>query len=260
MATWPLPPGLPAGRYVTPLGADEPVLWITDEPLIDAGRRWGALHAARVSTGLWPLVLTCMDSEPHRPWHAGELDPATPSQVDAESVDKVLAQLWHALTDDAGYLTDEDCDWPNASVEFGLPASWPGLAAGSLVEIDPEALAARVAATVCQQGHLGLVPARRGADAVAMVGWDGSAGHLPAAQVAAVLRSWEERFGVRVVGLGFDTLELSVAAPPVSLQHARRVAAEHYAFCPDNIAHGPEDFELYAKHIRGTTTWSFWWD
>jgi Domain of unknown function (DUF4253) len=50
----------------------------------------------------------------------------------------------------------------------------------------------------------------------------------PIAPLAAVVRSWEDRFGVRVVLLGADTLEVSVAAPPVTTEHALRVAAEHW--------------------------------
>ncbi|MEZ0111868.1 hypothetical protein ABH920_005886 [Catenulispora sp. EB89] len=35
-----------------------------------------------------------------------------------------------------------------------------------------------------------------------------------------VLRTWEERFGARVVALKRDTLYLSVAAPPVTDSHS----------------------------------------
>ncbi|MFC7549676.1 DUF4253 domain-containing protein [Plantactinospora sp. GCM10030261] len=41
------------------------------------------------------------------------------------------------------------------------------------------------------------------------------------------------RFGAAVLGLGFDTLHLSIAAPPTILDLALRVAAEHVAFCLD---------------------------
>ncbi|MEJ3655644.1 DUF4253 domain-containing protein [Actinomycetes bacterium KLBMP 9759] len=64
-------------------------------------------------------------------------------------------------------------------------------------------------------------------------------------------------------GLGFDTLYLSVAAPPTTTEHALRVAAEHFAFCPDNIQQGEcgaETLTGYAELIRGRNSWSFWWD
>jgi hypothetical protein len=63
-----------------------------------------------------------------------------------------------------------------------------------------------------------------------------------------------------VVRIGFDTLDLSVAAPPVTPEHAQQVAAEHYGFCPDNIEQGLGTLAAYAQAIRGEKLWSFWWD
>jgi hypothetical protein len=75
-----------------------------------------------------------------------------------------------------------------------------------------------------------------------------------------VLRSWESRFGARLIELGSGTLLLSVAAPPASAAHAESVAAEHFAFCPDNVVQGPGTISAYAKRIRKKNLWSFWWD
>lgn len=85
------------------------------------------------------------------------------------------------------------------------------------------------------------------ADVIAVIGWYGAV-------------NWEERFGARVVGLGFDTMMLSVAAPPQSHEDALRVAAEHLAFCPDTIEQGVGSVDAYAREIRGVPHWSFWWD
>jgi hypothetical protein len=60
--------------------------------------------------------------------------------------------------------------------------------------------------------------------------------------------------------VGFDTLDLSVAAPPVTIEQARHIAAEHYAFCPDNIWQGGAGFEEYAADLVDADHWSFWWD
>ena len=56
-----------------------------------------------------------------------------------------------------------------------------------------------------------------------------------------------------------------MAAPPVTSEHALQVAAEHYAFCPDNIGQRSADFSqntlaAYAEQIRGKNSWGFWWD
>src|SRR5437764_128631 len=76
---------------------------------------------------------------------------------------------------------------------------------------------------------IGLTPAEGGADALAAVGWNGPCNHAGVAQISAVLRSWEDRYSLRVVGAGFDTLEVSVAAPPAGIEEARHLAAEHHA-------------------------------
>jgi len=79
-------------------------------------------------------------------------------------------------------------------------------------------------------------------------------------ELAAVVRSWEERFGARVVSIGFDTLHLSVAAPPRDLDQALHIAAEHFAFCPDNVWQGPEYLRTYAAGLVDLNAWNFWWD
>jgi hypothetical protein len=262
-----MPADLPSGRYVTPLrdgASGPPVLWVSDEPIAEAGRHWGRLCPGMCAQGLWPLVLAPLDGEEWAPWHDGELEPVPLQQVAARGAEQVLAELWHGIAE-ARYAADDDLDgvpgaWHDAVIELGLPASWPGLAPQLTAAVDPDMHAGNVAASMFAEGYLGVVPAARGADALAVLGWCGPAGHTTTADVAMVLRSWEERFGVRLLGLGFDTMELSVAAPPMSMDHARAVAAEHFAICPDNIAQGTEDFELYARHLRGAPTWSFWWD
>ncbi|MBB5828353.1 DUF4253 domain-containing protein [Micromonospora carbonacea] len=51
-----------------------------------------------------------------------------------------------------------------------------------------------------------------------------------------------------------------MAAPPTAAGHALRVAAEHLAFCPDNVRQGSGSLAAYAEEIRGRQSWSFWWD
>lgn len=138
----------------------------------------------------------------------------------------------------------------------------PGPAAPGTPLDDPDAAADRHARALSARGlSLGLVAVERGADALAAIGWQGALNHNEwTAPLAAVVRGWEERFGARVVGLGFNTLELSVSAPPVTTRHAVQVAAEHWAFCPDILFQGPGTLAGYAEEIRGKTWWSFWWD
>ncbi|MFJ8434946.1 DUF4253 domain-containing protein [Kitasatospora sp. NPDC094019] len=80
--------------------------------------------------------------------------------------------------------------------------------------------------------------------------------------VAAVAADWERRFGTRVVAVGPATLHLGVAAPPTTTTDTLRVAAEHLAFCPDNIRqnHHPHTLTAYARQLVTDHHWAFWWD
>ncbi|MEV7940089.1 DUF4253 domain-containing protein [Kitasatospora sp. NPDC088264] len=60
--------------------------------------------------------------------------------------------------------------------------------------------------------------------------------------------------------VGFDTLELSVAVPPVTLAEALPLAAEHTAFCPDLVFQGAGTLAAYAERLVASHQWSFWWD
>jgi hypothetical protein len=84
-----------------------------------------------------------------------------------------------------------------------------------------------------------MVRCRRPADAVALVGWLGAINVTGPAEVTAVLRSWEERFGAVLAGLRFDTLTLLVPHPPVDERQALPIAAEIAALCPDALWQGP---------------------
>ena len=76
--------------------------------------------------------------------------------------------------------------------------------------------------------HIGLVQAADGAPALVACGFMSRRGQT--AEDAAVIRSWQDRFGARLCAVGFDCLGLSVANPPVTPEHCLRVAAEHLTY------------------------------
>ncbi|MEU4131953.1 DUF4253 domain-containing protein [Streptomyces wuyuanensis] len=101
----------------------------------------------------------------------------------------------------------------------------------------------------------------RSADLPAAVGWRGPANHVDAAGLTAVLRSWEHRFGIRVVGFEHSTLHVSVASPPTSYALAQALGQEHYALCPDVFHEYPEaDWDAYPSELVHRGDWRFWWD
>ncbi|MFI6055377.1 DUF4253 domain-containing protein [Streptomyces violascens] len=229
---------LPPGRVIGP--AAEPLLWYADEP---AGPQdWARLATARRATGLHPVLLGGI-----RELADGELAPDEASYPGDHDAEDVLAEYWETYAEEElGYAPEE----------------WPGLAEAPALRQDPDLGAAGTAGAAMGEGHLkgariALVPARRSADIPAAIGWRGARKHeLDVARLCAVLRSWEDRFGARVVGLTPDRLTVSVAAPPATGEEALVLAAEHFAFCPDTIE---TDLDEYADSLPEKRSWTFLW-
>ncbi|PDP84511.1 hypothetical protein CQJ94_27985 [Glycomyces fuscus] len=251
---------LPPGRVVSSEDGT-PLLWLSEAPAPFG--LWSRLHAEHPRSGLWPLLLDGMHGEPDRPWESQELYPdwiSSPSDHDPE---ELLARWWRNHT--GGQRDDPVPDPVSVTAPYGT--SWPGRApAAPPPEEDPGLTAAECAEIMVENGvgsRLGLVPAASGAEAVAASGWAGPLNHdNDTAVFAAVVADWERRFGVRVLGMGFATLTLAVAAPPADTGQALRVAAEHFAFCPDNLWQDPahRDLRTYAGTLVDRPVWHFWWD
>ncbi|WP_250291157.1 DUF4253 domain-containing protein [Streptomyces atroolivaceus] len=239
---------LPAGTLVDTTGDGpwhEPLLWYAAEPARPGD--WSRLRATGRPLGLLPVLIDGgrRDEGPTE-WELRPADTTYPGDHDAE---EVLSEAWEAY----------------ASDELEVPAPWPGLAPAPAASTagTPDELAAGIADMLADTARPALVPARRSADIPAAIGWTGPLNHEnDVARLCAVLRSWEDRFDIRVVELGFDTLKVSVGRPPTTEAEAYALAAEHFAFCPDNIgATPPGGLCGYAhSHLLGQEVWTFWWD
>lgn len=247
--------GLPEGAVVWPdpgyTGqgqAARPAFWLSDEPV--SAQEWRRFRAEHRHSGLWPILL----DESAQPWSVGQVVPDEPMLIEHFTAEGFMTEVWQEWVS----------KMPQEALDELYPygALCPGPAPPGVPVADPDAVADWYAGELADQGMpLGLVAASRSADALAVMGWQGALHHNEwMVPLAAVVRSWEDRFGVRVVCVGFNTLELSVAAPPVEPEHALHVAAEHWAFCPDNVVQGAGDLQGYAEQIIGGHTWSFWWD
>jgi len=111
--------------------------------------------------------------------------------------------------------------------------------------------------------RIALVPAGRPADVLPVLGWIPGNWNcaFPAPSpvgFAAVLRSWEERFGARLFVLSHDQAWLLVERPPRDLDAALPVAAEHFVFCDEPA--GRQPVRTTATDIAGAPVWYFWWD
>ncbi|MEU6848598.1 DUF4253 domain-containing protein [Actinacidiphila alni] len=236
----------------------EPLLWYADGPA--TADTWRSLLPARAA-GLQPVLIEA--GAPHSKGPSGwDLMPELTSYPGDHDAEEVLAGFWTDLLEDVAEEGEED----EVLAPYGT--QWPGLATALAPAVDPDEAAAAITADLVttdwlEKPHAALVHARRSADIPAALGWSGPLNYEnDPARLCAVLRSWEDRFGIRVVALAFDRLTLTVAAPPRTQEEAEAVAAEHYAFCPDNIDQGTYETlrEYAAKAVLDVHTWSFWWD
>lgn len=250
-----LPDGvLQPGRLVCPKGSATPAYWLSDDP-VDAGT-WSVLQAEHPGSGLWPLLLeplSDLEGYRERPWVVGEVDPRPVPAVDDLDPGTVFADWW-----------DRYLAWFGEALEgSGFGEDWPGLApAGRAWRTSEAAADSCAAAVVTPLSRLGLVAVDRSADALAVLGWQGAVEHAEEgpAQLSAVLRSWEDRFGARLVRVGFNSIRVVVAALPASEEDALLLAAEHYAFAPEELLGTGWFLRRYARHLMDAGAWAFGWD
>lgn len=266
-----LPDGLPPGQLVAPdprhnpRWTGGPVYWASRQPLPDAPQQWARLQAIQDRTGLRPLLLGYPDDY---------LQPCDRSQIDALDAETLLLREWRAFVRLREEVTANPPSMEEVPDDVVIPddpgppfATWPGLAPPGAAGRDADAAARQVVARrvpsrlpATFQAYLGLVPATRSADIPALIGTNAATNYLRVADLSAVLRSWEDRFGARVIALT-DALYLSVAGPPLTREHAEHVALEHLLLCPDILAGDPAwTFPSYVDLILGVDLWRFWWD
>jgi Domain of unknown function (DUF4253) len=133
--------------------------------------------------------------------------------------------------EDDGHYDYEDGSWeddPEWAAQFApYGEEFPGLAPATSGQVP----AAEITRAVDLMGpaHVCLVQASRPADVLPLIGWQPTDAFRTALPVAAILRSWEVRFGSRLLRIGPSAeLRLLVERPPRTLEAAdgdRRRAA-----------------------------------
>ena len=163
-----------------------------------------------------------------------------------------------------------DVDDPEVMEQWApFSPEWPGLAAPEPAPLTPaerqRALdvvlpGIRSTSGETPDARIGLVAASRPADVLAAIGWDGLANRgesvLP---LTAVLRSWEDRFGTRLIDVGYADLRLFVERPPRTLEAAQRIAAEQVILADECIDAARDAPGIAARLLNGPI-WTFWWD
>jgi hypothetical protein len=254
---------------VLPPRADTPVAWLTDEPVSDPGRVWSELSEATAGTALVPFLAVAMRDRRGkwaRPWDSGEFcDPEDVALIDGLDPAEILRWRWgYQLPVSQPPVSAEDDEEIQLAKAETAPFAmeFPGLAPAIDEPLDPARLAEALG-TLHRPLRIGLAPAARPADVLPAIGWapaNWTDGSLPA---AAVLRSWEGRFGARLLQVEKGAISLLVERPPRDEQAAQRIAAELWAFCDE--CHLRNRFALttvseIAGSLPNTPIWRFWWD
>ena len=252
MTIAPFRPGLGAPPVQTlPPGRWHGRIWVSDEPLTRP-ERYLSCVAEFDRSGLRPGRLTDAPRLAARgeDWldDRGHLAPAA-HRVGSADPAEVLARWWDTSCCDGACLRP-----------FG--ARFPGLARRSHRRSDPLAEAGNTGSILSTRTshRLGLVQTSRPADIPAHLGWTGMIKLTDqVAELSAVLRSWEDRFGATLLSLGFDSLVLSVSAPPRNQARALTVAAEHRAFSLPTYLAQPGNLREYAAELVQSRLWRFSW-
>ncbi|MFE6961625.1 DUF4253 domain-containing protein [Streptomyces sp. NPDC057696] len=257
-----LPDGLPPGRF---LSRGPARVWVSDEFPQNVQRLWPRLLGDQRKHGLVPLL--CWPDAMGRPVSLELVEAVRLEEVLAADFAEYRRRRLPFWTDPSPAPVPEGIEpWPH---DPGPPfEQWPGLAPqmpATSAGPTPEEAAASLLAWLIETGQFGLdecrlvlVPAHRGSDALALIGWSAEA---PLPLLCALLRSWEDRFGAHAVAVFGSELHVSVTRPPVEAHHANLLALEHVLSTADNIVDDPPTpFPEYATDLAGRASWSFWWD
>jgi hypothetical protein len=257
---------LPAGRRIhTGHGSGAPVAWATIEPVPDAGRVWMALSEVHAQSGLVPVLLSGVGGDPERPWDTQEFrDPDDLTELDHLDAADLLREDWRQQTTEYDNYDEEDeeyqdDDFARSIAEDVAPFSrrqFPGLAQAEDHQLGADQFD-RVLSGL-GPARVGLVPAGRPADALPLLGWNDAL--ATAVPYAAVLRSWEDRFGARLLRVGLAEFSVLAQRPPRTLESAQHLAAEHWAFCNEFGGTGLHDVRGITASLMSSPIWTFWWD
>ena len=76
----------------------------------------------------------------------------------------------------------------------------------------------------------------------------------------AIVKYWYEKYGAVPAAITYDEIEFYVERPPQTLEEAKKLAVEHYAFCYDLVLQCCGTFEALVDGLYKNIQWYFWWD
>jgi hypothetical protein len=257
-------------------------------------RRRGTPRGSRALTCFWPAVLGLRwfrdRTAPDALARDHGISRATAYRYPEEVIEALSGQALDLREpwDEEGFVSAEDprmADgidvaselsgmwWPpqgNEPHELVVPfTQFPGLAPAGTEPLTPaerRAALDKVLAGIRERkggtknARIGLVAADHAADVLAVVGWGGVVSRVESLlTLTAIFRSWEDRFGARVIDVGYADLRLFVERPPRTLEAAQRVAAEQ-VFLATDCLDGCRSIPDLAPLLVNAPIWTFWWD
>ena len=210
---------------------------------------WDALRGAGRG---WPIVVGGDDDLGLLA--EGFASDATPPEAILATADtlQMPAALAELRADEAAQAIADGAE-PTMSAEIGTWPDAPPPPTGLTVASDHKG-------KPLDKVHILLIPARTSTEVPAYLrygGWNECPG--PAEHVAA-LRDWDARYGLELIGMSHDVLNLRVARPPATREAALELAREHFAYCEDIVLQGTETLSNLAASLMAHDSWYFWWD
>lgn len=77
---------------------------------------------------------------------------------------------------------------------------------------------------------------------------------------AAIFNYWDEKYGIEVIGITTDVIELEVKNPPTTKEQALKLAEQQFIYCPDIVYQGTQSIAALAASLLNGKIWFFWWD
>lgn len=242
-----------------------PVAWVTSKEVPEPGALWSDLSGMSLDTGLIPFVATAKLGHQRRPWNRWNLDfefPDDLAEIDAVDAEAFLGKQWELERgwENAEELDEEDRLYLESRTDpFGH--RFPGLAPAIDEGLTDEQIDQHLRSL--PSARIGLAVASRPADALVTMGWGASDKFPGGVPMAAVARSWEDRFCARLLTVSTSEFSILVQRPPRTQDMAERIAAELCVFCDEFTCAGQTGLNKVsdiAAQIVKSPIWGFWWD
>lgn len=110
------------------------------------------------------------------------------------------------------------------------------------------------------QVHIILLPTDDFTEVPAYLRWGGwNACPSPEVHVA-MLRRWREQWGIELIGMSGDVMNLRASRRPKTRDAALALAREQFLYCNDIVHQGTSDMAPLAASLMESDWWYFWWD